>query len=79
MSESRYVWERAVLDAFRATPETVASKIVLAKEAIAERLKDQNPPDDAETSALVYALEALDTLGALRQVIDPTPEDPPEE
>jgi hypothetical protein len=72
MSEGRYLWEPAVLNAFSSAPETVASKIELAKQAIADRLKDQHPPDACETSALKYALEALDTLGALGLLIDPT-------
>jgi hypothetical protein len=76
MSEARYVWEPAVLDAFRADAETVAAKIVVAKEAIAERLKDNNPPDATETSALMYALESLETLGALGRIIDPEEEGP---
>ena len=74
MSEGRYSWEPAVLNAFTASPETVASKIELAKQAIADRLKDQHPPDAWETSALMYALEALDTLSALGLLIDPTSE-----
>ena len=70
MSEGRYLWEPAVLNAFASAPETVASKIELAKQAIADRLKDQHPPDACETSSLMYALEALDTLGALGLIID---------
>jgi hypothetical protein len=72
MSEGRYLWEPAVLNAFASAPETVASKIELAKQAIADRLKDQHTPDARETSSLMYALEALDTLGALGLLIDPT-------
>jgi hypothetical protein len=76
MSEGRYLWEPAVLNAFSSAPETVASKIELAKQAIADRLadrvKDQHPPDASETSVLMYALEALDTLGALRILVDPS-------
>lgn len=78
MSEGRYSWEQAVLNALSATRETVASKIDIAKQAIADRLKDQNRPDVSETSALMYALEALDTLGALALLIDPKSEDPAE-
>ena len=74
MSEGRYSWEPAVLNAFNATPESVESKIEAANRAIAERLNDQNPPDFCETSALMYALDALDTLGALRLLVDPSPE-----
>lgn len=74
MSEGRYLWEPAVLNAFTSAAETVASKIELAKQAIADRLadrvKDQHPPDAFETSSLMYALEALDTLGALGLLID---------
>ena len=81
VSEDRYSWEPAVLNAFTAAPETVAAKIEGAKQAIAGRLKDQNPPDPSETAALMYALEALETLSALRLLIDsastgPTSEDP---
>jgi hypothetical protein len=72
VSEERYSWEPAVLNAFTATPETVAAKIESAKQAVADRLKDQNPPDSSETAALMYALEALDTLSALRLLIDPS-------
>jgi hypothetical protein len=72
MSEGRYLWEAAVLNAFTSAPETVASKIELAKQAIADRLKDPHAPDACETSSLMYALEALDTLGALGLLIDPT-------
>jgi hypothetical protein len=72
MSEGRYLWEPAVLNAFSSAPETVASQIELAKQAIADRLKDQRAPDACETSVLMYALEALDTLGALGLLIDPT-------
>jgi hypothetical protein len=75
MSEGRYSWETAVLNAFTATPETVAAKIELAKQAIAKRLQDQHPPDASETSALMYALKALDTLSALGLLIDPTSKD----
>ncbi len=77
MSEGRYSWEPAVLNAFTATPETVAAKIGTAKQAIADRIKDQSPPDASETAALMYALEALDTLSALRLLIDPTSEKDP--
>jgi hypothetical protein len=70
MSEGRYLWETAVLNAFNATPETVAAKIEIAKQAVADRLRDQTPPDASETSALMYALEALDTLGALGSLVD---------
>jgi hypothetical protein len=72
MSEGRYSWEPAVLNAFTSTPESVAAKIEIAKQAIADRLKDLNPPDPSETAALMYALEALDTLSALRLLIDPS-------
>lgn len=72
MNEDRYSWEPAVLNAFTATPETVAARIESAKQAIAERLKDHKPPDASETSALMYALESLDTLSALRLLIDST-------
>lgn len=72
VSEDRYSWEPAVLNAFSAAPETVAAKIESAKQAIAARLKDHNPPDASETAALIYALEALDTLSALRLLIDPS-------
>lgn len=77
MSEGRYTWEAAVLNALRATPETVAFEIERAKKVIAQRLKGPNPPDAAETSALMYALEALETLEALRKIIDPGEKDPP--
>ena len=70
MSGERYSWEPAVLNAFPAAPETVAAKIETAKQAIGARLQDLNPRDASETAALMYALEALDTLGALRLVID---------
>jgi hypothetical protein len=70
INEGCYLWEPAVLNAFSSVPETVASKIELAKQAIADRLKDQHPPDACETSSLMYALEALDTLGALGLLID---------
>lgn len=76
MSGGRYTWEAAVLNALRATPETVAAEIGRAKEAIGERLRDHDPPDATETSALMYALEALETLGALGKIIDPGEEDP---
>jgi hypothetical protein len=75
MNEGRYSWEPAVLNAFTAAPETVAAKIESAKQAIADRLKDQTAPDASETSTLMYALEALDTLGALGLLIDPTSKD----
>ena len=70
MRENRYLWEPAVLNALRATPDTVASNVEIAKQAIAERLKDEHPPDACETSVLMYALEALETLGALGLLID---------
>jgi hypothetical protein len=70
ISEGRYLWEPVVLNAFASAPETVASKIEVAKQAIADRLQDEHPPDACETSALMYALEALDTLGALGLLID---------
>ncbi len=76
LDDGRYSWEPAVLNAFTAAPETVAAKIGTAKQAIADRLKDQPPPDASETAALMYALEALDTLSALRLLIDPTSESP---
>jgi len=72
MSERRFSWETAVLNAFTATPETVSSKIDIANRAIAERLNDRQPPDACETSVLMYALDALETLGALRQLADTT-------
>lgn len=78
MSEVRYSWEAAVLTAFTAAPETVAFKIDIANQAIAERLKDQNPPDSSETSILLYALEALETLAALQILIEPASKDPAE-
>jgi hypothetical protein len=65
MDGGRYSWETAVLDAFAATPEAVASKIDVAKQAIAERVNGEHPPDACETSVLMYALDALETLGAL--------------
>ena len=76
MSENGYSWEPAVRNALTATPETVACKIDIANRAIAERLNDREPPDACETSVLLYALEALDTLGALRLVIDAQVEGP---
>jgi len=76
LDDGRYSWEPAVLNAFTATPETVAAKIGTAKQAIADRLKDQPPPGASETAALMYALEALDTLGALGRVIDSASNDP---
>src|SRR5579872_4819967 len=48
MSEGRYLWEPAVLNAFTATPETVAAKIEIAKQAIADRLQEQDPPYASE-------------------------------
>ena len=76
MSEGRYLWEPAVLNAFTATPETVAAKIEIAKQAIADRLQEQDPPYASETSALMYALEALNNLSALGLLIDSTSEGP---
>ena len=76
LDDGRYSWEPAVLNAFTATPETVAAKIGTAKQAIADRLKGQPPPGASETAALMYALEALDTLGALGRVIDSASNDP---
>ena len=71
MDGLRYSWETAVLDAFRATPETVASRIDVAHQAISQRLNELHAPDACETSVLIYALEALDTLDAVRLLIDP--------
>lgn len=79
VSEGRYSWETAVLNAFTADPETVAAKIETAKQGISDRLRDQNTPDASETAALIYALEALDTLGALGRVIDPNSKAPTSE
>jgi hypothetical protein len=76
VSEHRYLWEPAVLNAFTATPEAVAAKIELAKRTIAERLEDGNPPDASETCTLMYAQEALDTLAALGLLIDSTSKNP---
>ncbi len=73
MSEGRYLWEPAVLNAFTSGPETVASQIELAETKPSPiGSKDPHVPDACETSSLMYALEALDTLGALGLLIDPT-------
>lgn len=71
MSTGRYSWEPAVLEALASGRPSVAAKIDTAEQAIMARLRGQHPPDACETSALMYALDALN---ALRALIDLNPE-----
>jgi hypothetical protein len=50
---------KPVVDAFLATPESLPSKIVVAKKAIATRLTNVPEPDEDERQALRDALRAL--------------------
>ena len=47
-----YLWQNPVVDAFLATPESLPSKIVVAKKAIATRLTNVPEPDEDERQAL---------------------------
>jgi hypothetical protein len=55
---------KPVVDAFLATPESLPSKIVVAKKAIATRLTNVPEPDEDERQALRDALRALRVLMA---------------
>jgi len=59
----KYPWQQFVLDAFiEFRPESLPVKINLAERAIAERLREPNPPDLEESTALRDALRSLHVL-----------------
>ncbi len=59
-----YLWQNPVVDVFFAAPESLPSKIAVAKEPIATRLTNVPEPDEDERQALRDALRALRVLMA---------------
>jgi hypothetical protein len=58
--EIKYPWQRFLIDAFTAPPESLPTKIGIAQRVIADRLK--NEPDVPERMALTDALNGLQVL-----------------
>ena len=58
----KYRWQRSVLDAFLALPESLPSKINTAERAISVRLMERVEPPVEERLALHDALRALRIL-----------------
>jgi DNA-binding NarL/FixJ family response regulator len=60
--EPEYPWQQKVVDAFRASPDSLPGKINIAERAIAARLIDRNQKDLAERLALRCALRSISAL-----------------
>ena len=60
--ESEYPWQQKVMDAFRASPDSLPLRINVAEKAIAVRLIDPSQKDLGEHLALRCALRSLSVL-----------------
>lgn len=60
---TRYPWQQLVLDAFlELRSEMLPLKVNAAERAISTRLRERNPPDLEESTAIRDALRSLDVL-----------------